>query len=474
MAPPAGQSLCLCAFTVGLALVPAVVTAQAPPLPPLPLHAYPEPARKAVTPLYAAAVARPDDASAAGALGRALHAWDQLDDAHAAYRRAQALAPQGFDWIYLDAIVLYRLARYEEAAAQFRRGHALSPGYLPARVKLADALVRIGRLDESKPLFEALQDSSLTRPFAEFGLGQIAAAAGQHATAAGHFERAIALFPQWGEAHYALAISYQRLGREEEADRAMRERLRFGALGPGLEDPVLASISRIRADAVAHLERGVELDRAGDINGAIAAHEAAVSEDPSFAQAHLNLILLYGRTQNWQQVEEHYRHAIALGFSLADVNYNYGYAQQLQGHWDLAEAAYRRAIDASPQHFAAHLNLGRALERRKDVKAAADEFRRAAELEPTSRVARFLLGRALVAVGRPLEAIADLEKILEPRDERTPGYLHVLAIAHAEAGNTREALARATAARELAASYDQSELVEAIDRTIAAVKGSVR
>jgi tetratricopeptide (TPR) repeat protein len=173
-------------------------------------------------------------------------------------------------------------------------------------------------------------------------------------------------------------------------------------------------------------------------------------------------------------VEEHYRHAIALGFSLADVNYNYGYAQQLQGHWDLAEAAYRRAIDASPQHFAAHLNLGRALERRKDVKAAADEFRRAAELEPTSRVARFLLGRALVAVGRPLEAIADLEKILEPRDERTPGYLHVLAIAHAEAGNTREALARATAARELAASYDQSELVEAIDRTIAAVKGSVR
>ena len=79
--------------------------------------------------------------------------------------------------------------------------------------------------------------------------------------------------------------------------------------------------ARIRG---ALLQRGTKLADAGDLDGAIAAHEAALARDPSLAQAHANLIALYGRDENWAKAEEHYRAVVALGFNLADAHYDYG------------------------------------------------------------------------------------------------------------------------------------------------------
>src|SRR6185503_18945083 len=97
------------------------------------------------------------DVDAVGGLANTLHAWDQWNVAHEAYQRAQALAPRAFTWHYLDAVVLQRLARHDEAATRLERALQLSPDYLPARVKLAEALVESGDLDRAEPLFAALQ-----------------------------------------------------------------------------------------------------------------------------------------------------------------------------------------------------------------------------------------------------------------------------------------------------------------------------
>jgi len=75
--------------------------------------------RDAVSRPYAAAVSRPTDVDAVGALARTLHAWDQWSAAHDAYLRAQALAPRAVEWLYLDGLALQRLSRPTEAAARF-------------------------------------------------------------------------------------------------------------------------------------------------------------------------------------------------------------------------------------------------------------------------------------------------------------------------------------------------------------------
>src|SRR5262245_1906347 len=95
------------AFVCAVAVAAAQTTL--PPLPRLALDAFPPTTRDALSRPYAAAVARPADATAVGTLARTLHAWDQLGAAHDTYLRAQALAPTAFEWLYLDGVTLQRL-----------------------------------------------------------------------------------------------------------------------------------------------------------------------------------------------------------------------------------------------------------------------------------------------------------------------------------------------------------------------------
>src|SRR5437773_2762612 len=218
---------------LALALVARAAAAQIalPALPRLSLDTYPSAARSAISRAHRDASARSADPAAVGALARVLHAWEQWDAAHETYSRAQALAPRAFDWRYLDAIVLQRLARPTDAAAQLKQALSVemadatvrttTAGYLPARVKLAEALLDAGDLDESQRLFDALAREPAAEPAAQLGLGRIAAANGHHEIAVAHLLRAIELFPEFGVAHYALALSYRALGKRDEAQRAL-------------------------------------------------------------------------------------------------------------------------------------------------------------------------------------------------------------------------------------------------------------
>jgi protein O-GlcNAc transferase len=441
-----------------------------PPLPRLALDTYPAAAREAISRAHRDATLQTASAERVGALGRVLHAWEQWDGAHQAYARAQALSPSTLDWSYLDAIVLQRLARHGESAARLRQALVASPDYLPARVKLAESLFEAGDLDGSQPLFEALVQEPTAEPAAAFGLGRIAADRGLHDTAIGHLQRAVALFPEWGAAYYALARSYRALGRQDEAQRALERHQQHGARWPALEDTVLAAVAALRDDARAIVQRGVTLAERGDLDRAIAAHEAALVLEPSFAEAHANLITLYGRARNFEKAEEHYRAVVGLGVNLSTAHYDYGVLLGLQEKWDPAAEAYRRAIEVNPLHAQAYNNLGQILERRRDLDAAADAYRTALASQPTFRLARFNLGRMLLALGRADTAIVELEKLVEPRDAEAPRYLFALATAHVRAGHRDAGIRWATEAKQLALEHGQGDLAAAIARDLATLK----
>jgi tetratricopeptide (TPR) repeat protein len=457
-------------LALALVAAPALADDVLPPLPQLSLESYPPIARDAVSRVQRDATAHSMDASAVGALARTLQGWEQWDGAHQAYARCQALAPRTFEWHYLDAIVLQRLARQTEAAAQLRQALAASPDYLPARVKLAEALLEAGELDESTRLFEALVREPGAEPAARLGLGRIAAAQGHYETAVANLERAIELFPEWGAAHYALALSYRALGRRDDAQRALERRAQYGPRWPALEDPTLAAVAALRNDAQSHVRRGVKLAESGDVEGAIAAHEAALVQDPSLAEAHANLISLYGRARNWTKAEEHYRAVIALGVDLSTAHYDYAVVLGLREKWDLAAEAYQRAIAVNPLHAAAHNNLGQIFERQRRLDAAAEAYSHAIESQPTFRLARFNLGRMQLALGRTDEAITGFQKLIEPRDAETPRYLFALATAHVRAGHKDEGIRWATDARQLALEFGQEELAAAIARDLTSLK----
>src|SRR5436190_1293603 len=443
--------------------------AGAPPLPSLQVEAYPPAAREGIERAYRDAAAPDADGGLAGALGRVLQAWEQWDAAHKAYARAQALAPRTFEWHYLDGVVLQRLARPAAAAARFEAAVAITPDNLPARVKLAEAVLDSGRLDEAQRLFAALTDPD-GAPAAAFGLGRIAAAQGKHAAAVEQFQRAIALFPEFGAAHYALAMSYRALGRREEAQAALEQHGRFGARWPAVADPVLAAVNAVREDPRAVLQRGIKLADAGDVDAAIAAHEAALALDPSLAQAHANLIGLYGRQRSFAKAEAHYRAVVALGVNVADAHYDYGVLLGLQERWDEAAGAYRLALGMNPLLAEAHNNLGQILERTRQFEPAMGEYRLAVESRPTLRVARFNLGRMLIGLGRPADAVRELQPLTEPRDAEAPRYLFALSTAYIRAGQKSDGVKWATEARDLALKFGDTALAAAIDRDLASIR----
>lgn len=454
---------------LGTSLALVAMQPAVPGLPQLALESYPATARSAIAAAYAAAQARPADAKAAGDLGRVLHAWEQWDAARGAYARAQALAPAAFEWRYLDALVLRRLARPDQAVTALREALARAPDYLPAKLTLAEALLEAGHLDEARRGFEGLSDPA-SAPAVHFGLGTIAARQGRHADAVGHLERAIALYPEFAAAHYAVARAYRALGRREDAEAALARHARYGAQWPAVEDPVLAAVSALREDAGALVQRGVKRADAGDIEGAIAAHVAAVALDPSFAQAHANLIGLYGRVRNWEKAAEHYRAVVTLAVNVSDAHYDYGVLLGLQEQWDGAADAYRAALALNPQHAQARNNLGQILERQKKLDEAASEYRRAVDSQPTLRIARFNLGRMLIATGRHDEAIVELARLTEPRDAEAPRYLFALATAHIRAGHRDEGVKWATEAQSLAERHGDTALAAAIERDLARIR----
>ena len=459
-------------FLISLISLISLLSTQAPTpaLSPPVLDSFPPAARQVIEPAHRNAVAHPTDAGAVGALGRALHAWEQWDAAHEAYARAAAIAPRAFEWRYLDAVVLQRLARHAEAAVQLREALSLSPDYLAARVKLAEALLESGELGESQTRFRALAREPAASPAAEVGLGRIAAAEGQHHTAIEHFTRAVTLFPELGAAHYALARSYRALGRMDEARSAVALHDQYGARWPALVDPVLTAVTTLREDASAILQRGVKLADAGEINDAIAAHEAALARDPQMAQAHANLISLYGRARNWSKAEEHYRAFVRAGAGSADAHYDFGVLLGLQEKWALAADAYREALALNPLHAQARNNLGQALEQQRELAAAADAYRQAVEHQPGFRLARFNLARMLIALAKPDEAATELEKIVEPQDAESPRYVFALGVAHMRAGRKDEGIKWSLEAKRRALQFGQSDLAAAIDRELGKLK----
>ncbi len=459
-------------LTCALVAAPAGVFAQAalPPLPQLALETYPPSARDAISRVHKAATSRPSDPMAVAALAKMLQAWEQWDGAHETYARCQALSPAALDCQYLDGVVLRRLARFDDAAARFRQASLAAPDYLPARVALAETLFEAGSVDDSQRLFESLTAEPRAEPAAELWVGRIDASKGRHEPAISHFQRAIALFPEFGAAYYALALSYRALGRTEDAQRALAQHSQFGSRWPALDDPVRDAVAALRDDGAASLRRGVALSEAGDVTGAIAAHEAALARDPSLAQAHANLISLYGRAGQFAKAEEHYRAAIALGADLAEAHYDYGVLLGLQEKWDLAADAYRKALALNAANVQARNNLGQVLERQRQFSAAAEEYRQAVESQPTFRLARFNLGRMLLALGQNDEAIAQLSRLSQPEDAETARYVFALSAAHVRAGHKDEGIKWAIEARRLALQYGQSELAAIIERDLAKLK----
>lgn len=447
-------------------------TARVADLPKLTLTDLPPEVRTQVQQAYDSAYEHSKDAEASGRLGMLLDLYHRPNEASACYERALQLDPRSFKWLYYLGSLLAKQGKHREAIETLRAALRLKPDYLPARLKLGESLFAAGELDESSAIYSGIIRQSPDAAEAYYGLGRIAVARGNLTEAQELFRKACDLFPPYGAAHYALAQVDRKLGKSEESDKQLSLHEKTKTLVPPVEDPLRDALRALDMDAASHLERGVELEQAGRLEDAIAETEKALQLDAKLVLAHVNLIILYGRTGDPEKAEGHYQAAVRLNPNqFPDAYYNYGVVLMQKGKLDEAERAFRRALEINPSFADAHNNLGYLLERQGKSAEAIEEYKKALGYKQDFRQAHFNLGRILVSQQQYQEGIQQLQQTVTPVDESTPAYLYALGAAYGRAGERQKALLYLHEAREQAAARGQVQLVADIDKDLDTLAG---
>jgi tetratricopeptide (TPR) repeat protein len=399
------------------------------------------------------AKANPDNPDAVGRLGMVLDAHGQRAAAKACYQRAALLDPDRFDWHYYLGLV-----SDGPAASDALRTALRIRDYLPAKIKLGEALLASGDSEGAKQVLAGIE-----HPAAWFTYG--------HATGnPAYYEKAVEAFPQYGAAIFALAQHYQRTGRAADAARLMNDYERHKLTAPVVEDPLIDAVRALNRGSDRLLRQAALAESQGQLAVAVDLQHKALALEPNLVQAQINLISLYARLGDAANAEKHYRAAVALAPNSDEAHYNFGVFCYRSNRRAEAESAFSRAVEINPGHADAQNNLGVLLEQRGKLNEAADRFHKAIEVRPDFRLARFHLGRILANQGRYAEAIAQFESAAAVDDEATPTYLYALGAALARSGNSVRAAAVFAEARQKAAARGQGALASSIERDLAKLK----
>ena len=388
------------------------------------------------------ASAAPDSAAVVGGLGKIFHAHELHAEAVACYRRAMELAPAEPRWPYLAALTIAE-TDLEGSVDDFERAAARGAGQPAVHVSFGDVLTRLGRSDGAAEQYRRALELAPGNSHALYGLAQSALAGGDVETAAEHLEQAAGSSPHHGEVHALLARAYQRLGREEEAERALLRASAFSESGR-IADPFLAEVEAEAVNSRAFTDRGRRLAEDGrfgeaeaefrkvfeirpgnardfsNLGGALAGQgrlEEAMAEyrksleiDPDDTYTLNNLAMTLARRGDLDAATRHLERAIAVDPAYTDALRNLGLLRARQGRHREAIGHYRRALEVSPGLFGVHNDLGTSLAALGELEQAMDHWRRTADIAPWELSAVYNLAIAHAQRGEHAEAVGWLRQ----------------------------------------------------------------
>lgn len=412
---------------------------------------------------YENARARPDSAEANGELGIRVQQHRDLVNAEILYHRAFLLDPAAFRWLYYIGEAQASIDNYSAAVATLRHALTKNPDYVPARLKLAELLLRMGNFVEGKQLFEQLTKTKQGAAIAWYGLGRIFRKQGQLAPAADAFRHACSEFPAYGAAHYELGFTALQLGLDAEARRHFILSETYKTVIPPLADPLLARIRGKRTRAGDYVHQAYELEQQDQLAAARRVYLRALHIDSHDVEAQARLVLVLGRSGEPDEAEMHYRRAIDLDSDFADAYANYGLIELGQKRYQEAQTSFKQALAINPYQPDALASLGYLLERERQPRSAERYYRLAVKCRRNFRRAHLRLASLLINMRRYQEAFPELEAALAIEDAKTPRFLYEAATQYLRAGNrdrARECLQRA---RALATAYHQTKLLDEMD-----------
>jgi tetratricopeptide (TPR) repeat protein len=426
----------------------------------------------------AAARAHPTSVDAVGPLCLAYHADLIYDMAERCYALVQALAPSGWQWTYYRALAESARGSGSALVDGMRKVVALAPDFGPAWWRLGEAEFKEGRYDAAAEAFRRARSSgepdrtppagapahaaSVQLPgYSDLGLARVALVRGDAEGSRQILEPLVATSPAFGPAFRLLGESYTRLGRDDDAARAVAHANRQAAYA-SYADPLVDHLARESRNSTFLLQQAAAADLTDNASWKEYLLARAFEFDPSNPAVVYELASLrrsLGRNvealelfQRYAQlVPDDYQGLGQIGSCLGDLgrfgeaesylrralemvddattHYHLGFVLTRRGRLADAVGEYERALDRDPSHVNARMNLAVNLVDLGQVERAAREMTRVLEIDPGNASAHTNLGAMLVHQGQVARGIAEFQEALRIDPKQVQAQIALQALA---------------------------------------------
>lgn len=347
-------------------------------------------------------------ANAYGELAMTYHAQDIVASAEPAYLNARTLAPRDERWAYLLGHLYNDSARQEKAIATFEAALALDDNDGPTLFSLGEVYLQHGDFDKAEKLFRKLEANNDARPAALAGLGKVALAKRDYASAVDDFEGALKYWPSAARLRQPLANAYRGLGNRKKAEENLKLYAANG-LEPAIPDPIADALAGKVAASRVLLRRGQRYGQAGRFDLAEETFRAAAEANPEDPETLANWGISLANLGRTEEAERHLADAVRLDPANALAHFSLGAIYDREGREPLAIREYEASLAHDGRNEQARVYLADARMRMGDADAAAKLYRTSLEHLASERV-RVSLALAYAKARRFRDARAVLEE----------------------------------------------------------------
>ncbi|GAB5559208.1 MAG: hypothetical protein SynsKO_08550 [Synoicihabitans sp.] len=343
-------------------------------------------------------------------LSRLYHANGYLETAMLCYRGLAELEPTEARWPHRHASILAGYGQAEPAIERWRSAVALDPTYLPARLRLADLLLKDNQTGEAETVYREVLDLDRDNAWAQLGLARLELEAENWKDARRRLERIVQL-TNYGLGYDLIVSLYERLGMTKEAEAIRGREMASGAY----RDPTDPWLDELMSDCYDSFRLALEAGakaRHGDVDTAKAWLERAITVSPHDVSAHFQLAGFLLEQRDTEGAATHYRRCTELDPQFAD-----GWAQLSALYARLGNATEsQRLLEEGLKHCPESPGLYRMKARRLrdsgQSGAAIMAFRKAIKLRPNEPDPHLELGTTLLGMDRREEGIAQVREAL--------------------------------------------------------------
>jgi len=267
-------------------------------------------------------------------------------------------------------------------------------------------------------------------------------ATGQLEMAVKCFEKAVAIKPDFADAHFNLGLMLQELNKLKAAVKSYKVTLAlqnnyvkahnnlgiiYKELGQ-MRDAVKSYEQAIDLQpdyAEAYNNLGITLQELGQLDEAVNCYKKALGIQPDYIEVHNNLgntLNLLG--QNYEALNS-YNQALSINPNYADTHNYLGIIYQEMGQLDEAIKCFKKVIDINPKHAEAHNNLGVTLNKLNQLHEAINFYERALTINPNYDEAYFNIGVTLYELGQNDKALDSYKKTLAINPDYADAYNNI-------------------------------------------------